>query len=112
MKMHPYVSFPAGEASSFETIDIGRPGADSNHGNPPAGGVRVRRISLSDRERDVLMGVLNGETNKEIARRLGLSPHTVRDRVKALFHKCGATSRVALAVVVSKGLLIGNQLHL
>lgn len=110
--MHPYVSFAADEASFFETIDVGRHGADSNHGNPPAGGTRARRISLSDREREVLIGVLNGETNKQIARRLGLSPHTVRDRVKALFHKCGVTSRVALAVTVSKGLLIGNQLRL
>jgi DNA-binding NarL/FixJ family response regulator len=112
MKMHRYLSFAAGEASSIETIDTGGHGADSGHRNPTDGGMHGRCISLSDREREVLIGVLNGQTNKQIARRLGLSPHTVRDRVKALFHKCGVTSRVALAVAVSKGLLIGNQLRL
>jgi two-component system response regulator FixJ len=38
---------------------------------------RMRVEALSQRERDVLLGVAEGDSNKEIASRLGISPRTV-----------------------------------
>ncbi len=42
-----------------------------------------------------------GESNKQIARRLGISNYTVRDHVSNLLKKAGVTSRSRLALVIS-----------
>ncbi len=49
--------------------------------------------SLSGREREVLALIANGATNKEIAHRLFLSPHTVKDHTSALYRKLGVRNR-------------------
>jgi DNA-binding NarL/FixJ family response regulator len=50
--------------------------------------IRHRRLdALTGRERDVLIGVAGGETNKEIASRLGLSPRTVESYRESLMRK-------------------------
>jgi DNA-binding NarL/FixJ family response regulator len=48
---------------------------------------------LSDRERQVLEMMAAGATNREIAARLLLSPHTVKDHTSALYRKIGARNR-------------------
>ncbi len=48
---------------------------------------------LSDRERQVLDMIATGSTNREIAARLFLSPHTVKDHTSALYRKIGARNR-------------------
>lgn len=48
---------------------------------------------LSDRERQVLEMIAGGSTNREIAERLFLSPHTVKDHTSALYRKIGARNR-------------------
>src|SRR5689334_15561375 len=45
---------------------------------------------LSERERQVLEMIASGSTNREIAERLFLSPHTVKDHTSALYRKIGA----------------------
>jgi DNA-binding NarL/FixJ family response regulator len=42
---------------------------------------------LTSRERDVLEGIANGETNKEIAARFGISPRTVETHRESLMRK-------------------------
>ena len=49
---------------------------------------------LSEREREVLSLMAGGATNKEIADRLFLSPHTVKDHTSALYRKLGVRNRV------------------
>ena len=51
------------------------------------------RTLLSERERQVLELVAAGSTNREIAARLFLSPHTVKDHTSALYRKLGARNR-------------------
>ena len=48
---------------------------------------------LSDREREVLTLIASGATNREIAERLYLSPHTVKEHASALYRKLGVKNR-------------------
>ena len=59
---------------------------------------------LSDREREVLEAVASGATNREIAGRLFLSPHTVKEHTSSLYRKLGARNR---AEAVQKAQRIG-----
>jgi two-component system nitrate/nitrite response regulator NarL len=56
---------------------------------------------LTPREVEVLAAIGEGCSNKEVARRLAISQHTVKFHIEALFRKLGAGSRAA---AVHKGL--------
>jgi two-component system, NarL family, nitrate/nitrite response regulator NarL len=56
---------------------------------------------LTPREIEVLTAFGDGLSNKETARRLGISPHTVKFHSESLFRKLGAGCR---AEAVAKGL--------
>jgi two-component system, NarL family, nitrate/nitrite response regulator NarL len=56
---------------------------------------------LTPREREILGLIAEGLSNKAMARRLGISVHTVKFHLEALFTKLEATSR---AEAVTKGL--------
>jgi DNA-binding CsgD family transcriptional regulator len=57
--------------------------------------------ALTAREVEVLAALADGLGNKAVARRLGISPHTVKFHIEALFRKLGARTR---AEAVAKGL--------
>ncbi len=57
---------------------------------------RERHARLSEREREVLGLIVDGLTNKEIGRALGLSPRTVETHRANLFAKLGAESLAQL----------------
>jgi two-component system response regulator DesR len=48
---------------------------------------------FSEREREVLALIAAGSTNREIAERLYLSPHTVKEHTSALYRKLHARNR-------------------
>ena len=50
-------------------------------------------IELTPRERDVLLMMAEGASNKTIARRLGISVHTAKFHVGSLLEKLDATGR-------------------
>jgi DNA-binding NarL/FixJ family response regulator len=52
---------------------------------------------LTDREREVLELIGAGSTNREIAERLFLSPHTIKDHTTALYRKLGVRNRAEAA---------------
>ena len=60
--------------------------------------------ALTPALRDVLGGVLAGETNAEIARRRGVSRRTVDNQVATLLARYGARSRVDLARAVTRAM--------
>ena len=49
--------------------------------------------ALTERERHVLDLLATGATNREIASRVYLSPHTVKEHVSSLYRKLGARNR-------------------
>jgi len=53
-------------------------------------------LQLTRREREILVWVGCGMSNKEVARGLGLSPGTVKLHVHNIFTKTGARSRCQL----------------
>jgi DNA-binding NarL/FixJ family response regulator len=59
---------------------------------------------LTAREREVLVLLSRGLTNREIAARLGISAHTAKFHVSSVFGKLGAGSR---AEAVSQGMRDG-----
>lgn len=52
--------------------------------------------ALSDREVDIVLLLLEGLSNAEVADRLFISLHTVKTHVKHIFHKTGVESRTQL----------------
>jgi DNA-binding NarL/FixJ family response regulator len=70
----------------------------------PAGGAVP---ALSGREREVLALLAEGLANKAIAPRLGISEHTVKAHVAAIFEKLGAGTRAEAVVTAARlGLLM------
>lgn len=66
---------------------------------------------LTDRERDVLILVAKGNTNKEIASILNISPHTVISHRKNIVHKTGIRSVAGLTVYAILNHLIDGDIE-
>lgn len=60
---------------------------------------------LEDRERDVLLGIVSGLTNKKIGLKMGLSESSVKNIVQRLFHSAGVRTRSQLVRVALEGSL-------
>jgi DNA-binding NarL/FixJ family response regulator len=66
-----------------------------------------RAASLTPREQEILGMLAEGLPNKAIASRLGISDHTVKTHLEAIFEKLGASTRAeAVARAVRAGLLL------
>jgi DNA-binding NarL/FixJ family response regulator len=72
-----------------------------------ASSVTPETDQLTPREREILRLLAEGLPNREIASLLGLSDHTVKFHLRAVFTKLGAHSRTeAVSVAVRRGLLM------
>jgi DNA-binding NarL/FixJ family response regulator len=80
-------------------------GKDSGAWADPADAADELAGALTPREREVLALLVEGASNKEIARTLALSIQTVKFHVASLTEKLGARSRVeAVAIALRAGL--------
>jgi DNA-binding NarL/FixJ family response regulator len=67
---------------------------------------RAQATALSDREREVLRLVADGQANKRIARTLGITERTVKFHVTSILNKLGAENRAqAVSLATRRGLL-------
>ncbi|MFZ5854211.1 MAG: helix-turn-helix domain-containing protein [Chloroflexota bacterium] len=63
----------------------------------------VGAYELTRREQQITQLISYGLSTGEIAHRLGLSPHTVRDHLKQVFEKVGVSSRGELVARIFAG---------
>ncbi len=91
-------SVAAGQYWVVETPvpDVGNLGKD----NPDALEVRTpsRRYGLTDRELEVLVSVIAGRTNRQIAEQFSISEQTVKHHLTHIFDKVGVYNRLELAL--------------
>jgi DNA-binding NarL/FixJ family response regulator len=60
--------------------------------------VRERQVELTPRERDVLQLIVSGGSNKQVARKLGISEKTVKGHLTKLFQRIGVADRTQAAL--------------
>ncbi|NJP96959.1 response regulator transcription factor [Nonomuraea sp. FMUSA5-5] len=69
------------------------------HRPPRAHDAQARLSGLTPREHEILKLVAAGHSNGDIARRLFISPHTVKTHVTHLINKLGLRDRTQLAIL-------------
>ena len=67
---------------------------------------RLVDLPITTREKEILVHLAQGETNKEISQHLSLSPSTVRNHISSIFAKLKISNRSqATAIAIYSGLL-------
>src|ERR1041385_3001760 len=81
------------------------PPSERKHENPPP--LREpSNMNLSERELELLEGLVHGETYATLARKLSISPHTVKTHIKNIYRKLHVHSRaLAVRVALERGLV-------
>lgn len=64
---------------------------------------------LTDREQEVLILVADGERNKEIAFKLGITERTVKAHLTSIYNKFGVDSRAAAVSIATKQRLLRDS---
>jgi DNA-binding CsgD family transcriptional regulator len=95
----PIETFQAASIASRAGLNVWDPGLGS-----PADAPESIETPLSPRERTVLELTGAGLSTKAVARRLGISPNTVKFHLQAAFEKLGAASRAeAVMAAIRRG---------
>ncbi len=76
---------------------------------PTATGRATLSSELTERQREVLGLLEQGMQNKQIARQLGLSEHTVKIHVAAILHALGVTNRTQAVIAAQHFGAVGVQ---
>jgi HD-GYP domain-containing protein (c-di-GMP phosphodiesterase class II) len=106
-EMRPYrpaLDAPTAEATLLREANEGRLDTDAVEAVLNAGGHRVRQrprelpAGLTERELEVLLVLVRGESNQGIAVDLGISAKTVGHHIQHVYQKAGVRSRAAATV--------------
>jgi DNA-binding NarL/FixJ family response regulator len=57
---------------------------------------------LTRRQQEIVLAILDGASNREIATRLGVSEQTIKNQLTVIFHKTGTSSRLELALLAAR----------
>jgi DNA-binding CsgD family transcriptional regulator len=68
--------------------------------------IHENRFGLTAPEMEVVLGVLRADTNRKIATRLSMTPHTVKHHLADIFGKLGVSTRLQLAVFAVRNRLM------
>ena len=69
----------------------------------------AKRFGLTRRELQIVRAIVNGETNREVAARLGISENTVKRHIVHIFNKVGCSNRVELALFAAYHGLLSDE---
>ncbi len=83
--------------SNFPDVIRRLGGSGTASGNP---------FGLTERQREIIRGVVEGLNNREIATRLGISQHTAKHHLTQIFNKTGVSTRVELAMLATHHALV------
>lgn len=106
--MRPKPVFKSEERDEFDGVETSPPASDPRAVRFEVGGQEFAILSLpaecptfpvelTDAERSVVMLVLGGASNAQVARRRGTSPRTIANQLAGIFEKLGVHSRSELA---------------
>ena len=62
----------------------------------------VRSTVLTPREEQIVAAMMTAASNRDIARRLGLSEQSVKNRLTSLYRRLGIRNRVELVLLLMK----------
>lgn len=88
----------AGEMTAKLVSAVRQTGSVVQQDTAPASPIAL----LSARERDILRGIARGDSNKAIARELGIAETTVKIHVQHVLRKLDVASRVQAAVIATE----------
>lgn len=71
---------------------------DRSAGNEQSASENRERHLLTDREGTIILLIGSGQSNKEIARELGIAPETIKSHLKRIFQKLSASTRTQAVV--------------
>ncbi|WP_298039220.1 response regulator [uncultured Microbacterium sp.] len=74
----------------------------ADEGGTERGAALARIEGLTERERDVALGVAAGATNQEIGARLHIAPGTVKTHLEQVFVKLGVRGRLQVGMLVER----------
>jgi DNA-binding NarL/FixJ family response regulator len=69
----------------------------------------VKKFALTAREMEVLTAIVEGYSNKEIAKRYKISEQTVKHHLSSIFGKVGVSNRLELALFSVHHQLVGKR---
>jgi DNA-binding NarL/FixJ family response regulator len=78
------------------------PGVQPDHDLDPVPPVAPVAKAMTPRQREVLTLLVQGQSNKEIARNLGMPDSTVKVHVKAILQKLGVKNRTQAAIAAMR----------
>ena len=103
--VHDFIEKPFDDQAMIRSIEGALQRAEQVQGQSEERSHIARRLgSLSGRERQVLVGLVDGKANKVIARDLGISPRTIEIYRANVMTKMGASS---LSELVRMAILVG-----
>lgn len=62
----------------------------------------MERGKLTERESEIFALLTNGESNKKLAIRLGISPRTVQKHLQRIYAKLGVRGRTTVALMAAR----------
>lgn len=85
-------------------------GAGMAGGRPGGGSTGAQAVSITEREREILVWVRDGLNNQQISEKLGISALTVKNHIQKILRKLGAANRAqAVAMAMTMNALGSHQ---